>query len=61
MSGKSIQVGVLFRKHGYSGVVTVFNGGLHIWSETTPFLRSTMAGALRDAEIRRAALIDRRE
>ena len=60
MSGKSVKVGVVFRKHGYSGVVTIFNGGLHIWSETTPLLRSTMADALRDAEIRRAVLIDER-
>jgi hypothetical protein len=58
MSSKSVRVGVLLHNRGYSGVVTVFNEGLHIWSETTPHVRSTMAKALQDAESRKADLVD---
>ena len=58
MSSESVHVGVLLQKRGYSGVVTVFNNGLHIWSETTPHVRSTMAEALEDAELRKAVLVD---
>ncbi len=58
MSSKSVKVGVAFLKRGYSGVVTVFNGGLHVWSETTPLVRPTVAEALRDAMARRADLVD---
>lgn len=61
MSSQSVTVGVVFRKRGFCGVVTVFNGGLHVWSETTPLVRPTIAEALRDAEARRADLVDDRE
>ena len=60
MSSESVKVSVILRKRGFAGVVTVFNDGLHIWSETTPRLRSTMAEALKDAENRRAHLMEHR-
>ena len=57
MSSKSVRVGVVLHKRGYSGVVAVFDGGLHIWSESTRYVRNTVDEALRDAAIRRADLI----
>ena len=61
MSGKSVRVGVVLGKRGYSGVVTVFNDGLHVWSETTRFVRPTIAEALKDAAARKADLIEEDE
>lgn len=61
MSSDMVKVSVMLRKHGFCGVVTVFNGGMHIWSETIPTLRTTMVDALRDAVARRADLLDSRK
>jgi hypothetical protein len=58
MPGESIRIGVVLRKHGYSGVVTVFDGSMQVWSETTPRIRSTMGEALKDAQVRKAVLAE---
>ena len=57
----SIKIGVLLRKQGYCGVVSVFYRGLHVWSEVTPHVRTAMADALGDARLRRGELVDEGE
>jgi len=58
MSGATVKVSFMFRKQGYSGVVTVLKDGECIWLETTPKVQPTIAAALRDADARRADLLD---